>query len=167
MVSFIFNFVASLIIIIFEYLKCRKIVQLLNNIRPHPEAVSTRGNTKSSIISKSNDNQTNNNNNNEIISQTLIIEGNHRKKEEIEEFQINNINIINNDGLITINKLNNDDIKRDIQLNDIDNSERKKINLMNFNDLKDKNETAENYNTGNNSIIFHNIDIEKNKDNEK
>ena len=146
-ISFIFNFVASLIIIIFEYLKCRKIVKLLNNIHAHPEGASTRGNTKSSINFKSNDNQSNNNdnnNNNEIQSQTLIIEGNLRKKEEIEEIQINNINVINNDGLITINRLNNEDIRKDIQLNDMDNSERKKINLMNFNDLKNKNETAEN-----------------------
>ena len=168
-ISFIFNFVASLIIIIFEYLKCRKIVKLLDNIIPHPEGASTRGNTKSSVIFKSNDNQSNNkdNNTNEIQSQTIIIEGHSRKKEEIEEIQINNINVINNDGLITINRLNNEDIKKGIQFNELGNSDRKKLNLMNFNDLKDKNETADNYNTGNNSIIFHNINLEKNKENEK
>ena len=117
-------------------------------------------------------------------SQTIIVEGHIRKKEE--DININNRkinNIINNEVILPENnkiiieseqilnlnrRINNDDIHQNLDLNDVDNSDRKKMNI-NFmdinNDVIAKNETADNYYSVNNSIEFkQNICIEPNDD---
>ena len=168
-IAFTFNIVVSLVITSLEYIIQKKIVELLNIPTINPEGASTRGNTKSSSRNKSNIN--NQNNDNEINSQTLIVEGHASKKEEINFNHCNDINIVNinpNEGIIAINKMNNDDIHKNIQINEINNDNSDRNNkLININDINARNETAINYNNINTGNSINNLDIysNENKDN--
>jgi hypothetical protein len=168
-IAFTFNIVVSLVITSLEYIIQKKIVELLNIPTINPEGASTRGNTKSSSRNKSYIN--NQNNDNEINSQTLIIEGHASKKEEINFNHCNDINIVNinpNEGIIAINKINNDDIHKNIQINEINNDNSDRNNkLININDINARNETAINYNNINTGNSINNLDIynNENKDN--
>ena len=168
-IAFTFNIVVSLVITSLEYIIQKKIVELLNIPTINPEGASTRGNTKSSSRNKSYIN--NQNNDNEINSQTLIVEGHASKKEEINFNHCNDINIVNinpNEGIIAINKMNNDDIHKNIQINEINNDNSDRNNkLININHINARNETAINYNNINTGNSINNLDIynNENKDN--
>jgi hypothetical protein len=168
-IAFTFNIVVSLVITSLEYIIQKKIVELLNIPTINPEGASTRGNTKFSSRNKSNIN--NQNNDNEINSQTLIVEGHASKKEEINFNHCNDINIVNinpNEGIIAINKINDDDIHKNIQINEINNDNSDRNNkLININDINARNETAINYNNINTGNSINNLDIysNENKDN--
>lgn len=183
-IAFIFNLILSLMIILVEFIKYKKIVKLYNNnIHINRESASTNGTTKSASKINGNNNQETINQS-QMHSQTIIVEGHIRKKEE--DININNRkinNIINNEVILPENnkiiieseqilnlnrRINNDDIHQNLDLNDVDNSDRKKMNI-NFmdinNDVIAKNETADNYYSVNNSIEFkQNICIEPNDD---
>ena len=168
-IAFTFNIVVSLVITSLEYIIQKKIVELLNIPTINPEGASTRGNTKFSSRNKSSIN--NQNNDNEINSQTLIVEGHASKKEEINFNHCNDINIVNinpNEGIIAINKMNNDDIHKNIQINEINNDNSDRNNkLININDINARNETAIKYNNINTGNSINNLDIysNENKDN--
>ena len=167
--AFVLNIIVSLAVTSLEYIIQKKIVKLLNVPRINPEGASTRGNTKSSSRNKSNSKEQIINN--EINSQTLIIEGKANKKEEININQCNDINIVNintNERIIAINKMNNDDIHKDIQINEINNDNSDRNNkLININDINARNETAINYNNINTGNSINNLDTynNENKDN--
>ena len=139
-ISIIFNILISLIKSFIMYSKYNRINIIYQNIHNNPVICSTRKNTNSNSESKSNENI--NNQNPEI----LIVDSHTIRKEEYEETQNNkniSINIIQSDGVLTINKKNNNDMKKNPQLNEIDKSETKKIYLIN-NNIDLRNETGDN-----------------------
>ena len=112
---------------------------IYQNIHNNPEICSTRNSTKSVSERKPNPNDGN------ITPETLIVGSNTIRKEENEETKNDkniSISVIQNDGVLSIKNLNNDYIRKDSQINVIDKSESKNINLVN--NIYTRNETTDN-----------------------
>ena len=147
-ISLVFNILVSTVINIFEFIKFKKIYELLINI--HADKVSTEQSSKNS--NQIRDGSVNENNiNNEINSRTIIIEGNPE----------NNVNIITNknkeniESLLTIKtKISN--IRKEFGKSDI--SERQNIKFGSTYEQKSKNKNSDD--ASNNSIHFIHINFD-------
>lgn len=138
-ISIIFNILIALIISLLISLKYKRIMAIYQNIHNNPEICSTRNSTKSVSERKPNPNDGN------ITPETLIVGSNTIRKEENEETKNDkniSISVIQNDGVLSIKNLNNDYIRKDSQINVIDKSESKNINLVN--NIYTRNETTDN-----------------------
>ena len=70
------------------------------------------------------------------------------------------INTLNNDNIITINKIKDEAKKNELISNQIDNSDRKKINSIN-NNINEINRNSDNYNNENNFIEIKHINFQE------
>ena len=150
LISLIFNFLVSIVINIFEFIKFKYLYEILINI--HTDKVSTQQSSKNSNqIRNDCGNENNSNINNEINSRTIIIEGNPGKNESI----INNKNKENNESLLTI-KTKISSIRKEFEKADI--TERQNIKFGNTYEQSSKNKNSDN--ASNNSIHFININFD-------
>ena len=161
------NIIIAAIIIIMEYVKYKKILEIYHQFHINPQASSTRNDTKSSSESR---NISNTNNKPE----TLIVMSRENRREVNEETQndrnyslnvvdtgkVLKINKLNNDNIITINKIKDEAIKNELISNQIDNSDRKKINSIN-NNINEINGNSDNYNNENNFIEIKHINFQE------
>jgi hypothetical protein len=143
-ISLVFNFLTSIVINIFEFVKFKYIYELLLNIPA--DRISTQESSKNSNqIRDDGGNENNININNEINSRTIIIEGNPGKNESI----ISSKNKENNESLLAIKtKISN--IRNELGKYDI--SERKNIKFGNTYEGKSENKNSDE--ASNNSIHF-------------
>jgi len=149
-ISLIFNFLVSIVINIFEFIKFKNVYELLINI--HADKVSTEQSSKNANqIREDGGNENNININNEINSRTIIIEGNPG----------NNVNIIKNknkeniENLLTI-KTKISSIRNEFRKSDI--SERQNIKFGNTYEQKSKNKNSDD--ASNKSIHFIHINFD-------
>ena len=173
-ISFIFNLVLSLIIIIFEFLRYKKIIKLYHDVHINREGASTNHTTRNPSKNTSINHETNNER--ERNSHTIIIDGDINRNVEDLVRSCNNVNKlnneeilpeINNEQVLNLNIKYKNDIHENLQTNEIEISDRCKINLMTITGTNIRNETGDHI-TVNNSIEFKQIDfIEPNDDNKK
>ena len=177
-ISIIFNFFASLIIFLYEFLMFRKILVLYHNINNFEleMKISLSGSTKNSSQLKPNSNNNNvaevnsNNNNSNINSRYLIIDPNARRN------QNNNINNINENDINSNNEFNSEDIitirkKKSSHSQELPEdaiNDRNKIKFSHINIKESKNELIDDKsnNSNNNTMEFRSINL-KGFDDEK
>ena len=149
-ISLIFNLLVSIVINIFEFIKFKKVNELLINI--NADKVSTEQSSKNSNqIRGGGGNENSININNEISSRTIIIEGNSGNNVSF----IKNKNKENIENLLTIKtKISN--IRNEFGKKDI--SERQNIKFGNTYEQKSKNKNSDD--DSNKSINFIHINLD-------
>ena len=154
-ISVTFNLIFPLIISVIQYLKYKNILKLYQNI--NDERTSTRNSSKIEEESKKSEINNIENNNNEMI----IIETNYNKSNELK--QNTDKNMINDEDVLNINKKDRNDFKETEEII----SERKNINIMITEDIKDdlNNNEKENKDKKNNDKNIYDIKSDDKKNN--
>ena len=158
-ISIIFNFIISLIIFLYEFLKFRKMLIIYHNINNFERLSKTSlsGTTKNSSQIKPNSNNNNTaeinvNSNSNINSRYLIIDSNAQRNERnsLNENNINSNNEFNNENILSVRKKNSSHSQElpEESLND-----RKKINFTKINLKESRNELIDKESDNNNNTV--------------